>query len=292
MRTYADNGGPFYLSVHYTAPHSPWTGEKGRHPEEYLALYTDTPFTTAPQEPMHPWATDEWLTTRHLGDREALKGYYAAVSAMDFNIGRLLRQLEDLGLRENTLVVFTSDNGMATGHHGFWGKGNGTSPRNMYDSTIKLPFIVSQPGRIPAGAVNEDLLSSYDFFPTLLEYVGLEEPADKRHRPGRSFAPVLRGGELPEETFVVLFDEYGPVRMIRTERWKLVRRYPEGPDELYNMIADPRERVNRIDDPKLAETIADLDAQLEAFFDDHTDPGMTGLQMDGMAKGQSEKLTR
>ena len=127
---YADaaaSGAPFYLSVHYTAPHSPWTG----HPQAIVDSYEDCPFDSCPQEPIHPWAIS--LTEQHLGSRESLKGYFAAVTAMDANVGRLLDRLEALGLRENTLVVFLSDNGFSCGQHGFWGKGNGTSPRNMYE---------------------------------------------------------------------------------------------------------------------------------------------------------------
>ena len=79
-----------------------------------------------------------------------LKGYFAAVTAMDRDIERILDKLEEKGLREDTLVVFTSDNGFSCGHHGFWGKGNGTYPPNMYENSIKVPFVVSHPGRIPA----------------------------------------------------------------------------------------------------------------------------------------------
>ncbi len=292
MREYAAGDQPWYLSVHYTAPHSPWIGDRAGHPREYLDLYRDTPFVSAPQETVHPWAEKDWLTRNHLGNREALAGYYAAVTAMDFNIGRLLRQLEDLGLLENTLVVYASDNGMATGHRGFWGKGNGTTPRNMYDLTTKIPFIVSQPGTIPGGKASSHLLSAYDFFPTLLEHAGIAVPEDDRNRPGRSFASLLRGEELPEDGFVCIYDEYGPVRMIRTLEDKLVRRYPEGPDEFYLLSVDPEERDNRIDDPEQQDRIRELDERLEAFFSAHEERGMSGRALDGTQKGQTEKLNR
>ena len=74
---------------------------------------------------------------------------------MDQSVGRLLDRLEQLGLRDRTLVVFLSDNGFSCGHHGFWGKGNGTEPRNMYENSIKVPAIFSHPGRIPQGARRE-----------------------------------------------------------------------------------------------------------------------------------------
>lgn len=110
---------------------------------------------------------------RHwLGDRESLKGYFAAVTGVDRSVGRLMEKLDELGLRENTLVVFTSDNGFSCGQHGIWGKGNGTFPLNMYENSVKVPTIFSHPGRIPAGRVADAMVSQYDFMPTLLEYVG------------------------------------------------------------------------------------------------------------------------
>jgi choline-sulfatase len=119
------------------------------------------------------------------------------------------------------------DNGMNCGHHGIWGKGNGTRPQNMYDTSIKVPCIIAQPGRIPAGLVSDDMLSGYDVFPTLLDHVGMSEKPT-HSKPGRSFEPLLAGGSLPENSEVVVCDEYGPVRMVRTREWKYVHRYPDG----------------------------------------------------------------
>ena len=83
-----DAQAPFYLSVHYTAPHSPWTG----HPQAIVDSYDDCPFHSCPQEPIHPWARG--LTEQNLDKRESLQGYFAAVTAMDANVGRLLDRLE------------------------------------------------------------------------------------------------------------------------------------------------------------------------------------------------------
>lgn len=77
--------------------------------------------------------------------RVNLTGYFAAITAMDANIGRLLDRLEEKGLAENTIVIFNADNGMNMGHHGIWGKGNGTFPQNMFDTSVKVPFIFSYP---------------------------------------------------------------------------------------------------------------------------------------------------
>jgi arylsulfatase A-like enzyme len=257
--------------VHYTAPHSPWTG----HPQEIVDSYADCPFESCPQEERHPWATG--LTERCLGDREMLKGYFAAVTAMDIGLGRILDRLEALGLRENTLVVFVSDNGFSCGHHGFWGKGNGTNPRNMYENSIKVPFVLSHPAVIPQGRVEDAMVSAYDFMPSLLDYLGLPVPTEP-NLPGRSVAPLWRGEAMPERESVVIYDEYGPVRMIRTADWKYVHRHPDGPHELYDLAADPDERANLIDDPAQAARIRDLHARLDAWFARYVIPEQDGLK--------------
>lgn len=125
-----------------------------------------------------------------------------------------MKKLEDMGIAEDTLVVFTADNGFSCGHHGFWGKGNATFPLNMYEESVKVPFIVRHPGHIPAGAVCDALVSAYDFMPTLLDYLDLKA-SDHGNRPGMSFAPALRGEAFNQHEEVVVMDEYGPNRMIR-----------------------------------------------------------------------------
>ena len=99
---------PFYLSVHYTAPHSPWID---CHPKKYTDLYEDCPFETCPQGETHPWAKTEVLAG-YQRPRESLIGYFAAVTAMDDNVGRILKKLEEENLMEDTLIIFSSDNGL------------------------------------------------------------------------------------------------------------------------------------------------------------------------------------
>ena len=261
----------FYLSVHYTAPHSPWGPE--HHPKDLLDSYDDCPFESCPQEERHPWATA--LTDRALGNREMLKGYFTAVTAMDANVGRIVKRIEELGLRENTLIVFTSDNGFSCGHHGFWGKGNGTFPMNMYENSVKVPLIFSHPGRVAEGAVTSAMASAYDFMPTLLEYLGL--PAvDDDTLPGRSFLPVLEGRSNECRDEVVIYDEYGPVRMIRTREWKYVYRHPDGPNELYDLVNDPGERENRVEEAGRQQRVKEMRSRLEEWFDRYADPVRDG----------------
>ncbi|ULL17723.1 sulfatase [Paenibacillus sp. H1-7] len=273
---------PFYLSVHYTAPHSPWIGN---HPEEIVALYDDCAFESCPQEQPHPWTIPDapWGSDW----RENLKGYYAAVTAMDMQIGRLIDKLEQKGMRENTLIVFMGDNGFNCGHHGFWGKGNGTFPQNMYDTSVKVPAIFSQPGTIPAGEVCPAMVSGYDFMPTLLDYLGVGcEPAIDL--PGSSFAPLLRGEPFEGREHVFVFDEYGPVRMIRSKHWKYIHRYPYGPHELYDLVNDPEERHNLLESEEgvTAERRAQLKAELDAWFVRYVNPELDGVREPVQGGGQ------
>jgi arylsulfatase A-like enzyme len=281
---------PFYLGVHYTAPHSPWTkdGEaKGQHPEEITRLYDDCPFKSCPQEPMHPGATG--LTKRNMGDHESLKGYFAAVTAMDRQIGRIVDRIAELGLREDTLVVFTSDNGFSCGHHGFWGKGNGTFPLNMYENSVKVPFVASHPGRIPQGAVTDAMVNGYDFMPTLLEYLGLPRPGGDQH-PGNSYRDVLLGNAEDGRDRVVAHSEYGNVRMIRTERWKYVHRYPHGPHELYDLEEDPDERENLVDDADHRGRVEELRGELADWFGRYVDPQRDGARFPVTGRGQKTRI--
>ncbi len=283
LREEAPRTEPFWLSLNYTAPHYPWIDS---HPREYLDLYRDCDFASCPREAPHPWtahgnpATDEGFRRT----RESLMGYYAATTAMDAGIGRVLAALDAAGLRESTLVVFMSDNGMNCGHHGIWGKGNGTRPQNMYDSSVKVPCLFSQPGRI-APAVCDALLSAYDVFPTLLDYLGIADPA-RDARPGTSFCGILEGRPAPRERPIVVYDEYGPVRMVRTRDWKYVHRYPDGPHELYDLVRDPGERSNLAGNPPQADRVRELRAMLGAWFARHVDPALDGARKGVTGCGQ------
>ena len=184
---------------------------------------------------------------------------------MDENIGRLLDWLEANELRENTLIVFTADNGMSMGHHGIWGKGNGTYPANMFDTAVKVPTIISRPGHVPEQQVERNLLSHYDIFPTILDYVrlGYLIGGIRDSLPGTSFAGILDGDPQLGDRPVVVLDEYGPTRMIRTQSLKYVHRYPDGPNEFYDLANDPNETVNAIDDIAFRSIIRNMNKQLQ-----------------------------
>jgi arylsulfatase A-like enzyme len=272
----------FYMSVNYTAPHSPW-GD-GEHPRDIVDSYDDCLFESCPQEEPHPWARG--LTTSCHGNREMLKGYFAAVTALDAGVGRILAQLDRSGLRENTLVIFCSDNGFSCGHHGFWGKGNGTFPLNMYENSVKVPAIFSHGARIAAGRTTDAMVSQYDFMPTLLDYLGIAMPNAGFPLPGRSFLPVLEGRTDEAAGDVVVYDEYGPVRMIRTREWKYVHRYDCGLNELYDMMNDPDERRNLVDAKDRQNLIVELRNRLSNWFAEYVLPARDGVHAPVSGQGQ------
>lgn len=284
----ADHDRPWCSLVTFTAPHSPWTGQ---HPARYADRYADCAFASCPDEPPHPWlSTRGGVPVGGEPDRRAARiGYFAAVTGADAGVGRLLAALDAQGLTESTVVIFAGDNGFNLGHHGIWGKGNGTYPQNMYDTSVLVPFLARGP-RIAAEEVRPELACGYDLAATLLDLCGLD-PAPFEHGPGRSFAGLLRGSAAaPDDRAVVAYDEYGPVRMIRTTEWKYVDRHPGGPYELYHLAEDPDERVNLADDPAAAVTREELRARLEGWFDRYADPARDGRTLPVMGTGQQRPV--
>ena len=273
---------PFYIGVHYTAPHSPWAELDQK--KELWDLYEDCKFDSVPIEKPHP----NQAIHRPIGKtkelrEQYLRGYYSAVSGMDDGINRIMEKLEELNLSDNTIVIYTSDNGMNLGHHGIWGKGNGTFPMNMFDTSVKVPTIMKVPG--VNNVVSDDLLSHYDIMPTLLDYLDIDLP-DKETMPGKSFAELLKGNTLKEDHNVVIYDEYGPVRMIRSKEWKYVHRYPEGPHELFDIVNDPYEVRNLINDPIQVDRIKELRNGLQEWFEKHIKPGQDGSVLPVTGEGQ------
>lgn len=256
---------PFFSLVTFTAPHAPW---RGQHPEEYVAphrgrVVVGSDGVPVDQETRHPWLAS--IRGRPVGCEadpvEALAGYLGSIAAMDAAVGRIVATLESLSLLDSTVIVFTSDNGYNTGHHGIWGKGNGTWPVNMYEESVRVPFIAAGPGI--AAATRSDLVSAYDVALTLCEIVGAD-PSPFADGPGLSFLDVLTGTGS-RDADVVVFDEYGDTRMIRTQQWKYVQRIPAGPDELYDLASDPAERHNMVDDPAGVTVVTGLRDRLEAW---------------------------
>ncbi len=278
---------PFCLNLWFTAPHSPWVGV---HPQHWVDLYRDCPFESCPQESPHPWTrspAQNFFEYRQAiaNPIPSLVGYFAAVTAMDAAIARVVDSLDRLDILESTVVVFLSDNGFSAGHHGVWGKGNATVPQNMFENSVRVPAIFSQPGRIVAGSLRSELVSGYDLRPTLLALAGVSDP-EPEVMPGKSIMPLLTGGTGGHDRIVV-FSEYGPTRMIRYGEWKYVHRYPYGPHELYNLKEDAEERRNLVGDASQRELASSLREMLADWFVRFGDPRLDGAKEAVTGRGQA-----
>jgi arylsulfatase A-like enzyme len=194
----------------------------------------------------------------------------AETSAVDDGVGEIMATLKRLGLDENTLVVYAADQGWMGGQNGIWGMGDHTRPFGAHELMMQIPLIFRQPGRIPAGQVNDRLVSNYDFLPSVLTYLGLGERMPRQNSPGRDFSAALRGRPLAWDD--VIFYEMENTRAVRTADWKYVARFPDGPHELYDMKADRQERFNLYGQPGTEPKRAELARQLDAFFTQYADP--------------------
>jgi arylsulfatase A-like enzyme len=156
-----------------------------------------------------------------------------------------------------------------------WGKGNGTVPYNMYDEAIRIPLIWNHGRRIKPRVVRE-MVSTYDYFPTILDYLGVDAPAPNKLRPGRSYASLLNGRTAAWNNR--LYFEYGYTRAVRSENLKYIERTKEWPSELFDLEADPGEKRNVIEEPDYAERLETFRADLRGFFKNHGAPPLEDWQ--------------
>lgn len=210
-----------------------------------------------------PKMTDEekmrWKFQRYMQD------YLACISSVDDNVGRLLDYLEESGLAENTIVVYTSDQGFYLGEHGWFDK------RFVYDESFKTPLMVRWPGVIKPNSRNDEMVQNLDFAPTFLQAAGIDIPADMQ---GESLLPILKDemDDWSREEVYYHYYEYPAVHQVKrhyaivTKEYKLAHFYYDVDEwELYDRKNDPMEMNNVYDDPKYADVITDLKERLDAL---------------------------
>ena len=247
-----NRGRPFSLSVHYREPHLPY----GPASETDTAHYRDLD-PTIPNLPGLDVAAV----------KQSTKAYYASVSSVDRNVGRILKTLDDLGLTQNTLVIFTSDHGYNEGRHYVRTKGNGqwlaggvagpTRP-NMWDTSVLVPLLMRWPSVIKPGRSIDEMVSNVDMFRTVLGALNVPVPAGAKAH-GVDYSPLLRGQAIAPRN--VVYGQYdlhngalAYMRMIRTDRHKLVRFFhANNMDELYDLQSDPDEMQNVARGPRAAQ---------------------------------------
>lgn len=263
---------PFLAAIHFRAPHTPYAPV----PEEDSAPFADLD-PTIPDPP--------GLTLPAERTRQLTRAYYGSIHSVDRNVGRLLDALDELGIADETIVVFTSDHGYQIGHNGLWHKGNATwlaeghegRRPNMFEESIRVPLLVRWPGVVAPGMKIDQVVSNLDLFPTLLDLVGIGLPEDLRIE-GRSAAPLLRGEPVDwDDTLFGQYDmHHGAVarmRMVRTPEWKLVRHFEPGvEDELFHLAEDPGEDHNLAGSDAHRTTFLRLNRRLQLWMASIDDP--------------------
>lgn len=269
---------PFFIACGFYRPHTPYVA-----PKKYFEMYPRDELPLAEQHPndaddIPPAALtslrrdmDERLT------REARQAYFASITFMDQQVGKLLDALDRLKLSDNTIVVFHSDHGYHTGEHGgMWQK------QSLFEESARVPLIIAAPGLKSAGQESAAIAELIDVYPTLAELCGLQAPADLL---GKSLVPQLSNPADPGKGFALTQVRRGgggmgkkgkkkgegsggafPGYSLRTDRW----RYTEWDGgekgvELYDHESDPREYTNLAKDPQHADTVKQLRAKLKAI---------------------------
>ena len=274
-----DKDKPWYLWLCYGAVHSPFT-PADRHLEAYPGIDFDTPADIFPPRPGKPdWAQRIGYWERDPDGTPTFRGrsltswtrqYHQGVLALDEGINRVLQALDESGQRENTLVIWTSDQGFAWGQHGFRHK---VAP---YDATIRSPLVISMPGRIPEGAVSPRPVAGVDLIPTIFQFAGIDLPWTMH---GEDLTPLLENPqrEWPHPALLtatgrmygsdtdVIPEGEGVMHngvpwyvMLVEGRYKYIRPMINDLEELYDLRDDPDELDNLAIKPEFRETLLRL----------------------------------
>ena len=254
----ANKDKPFFMYLAYLAPHDPRT-----MPDEFREMYdpekielppnfqeiidTNYPLMVHRDEHLAAYPREEKEIKRHIAE------YFAMITHLDFEIGRLLDALKESGEEENTIIVFTGDNGLAVGQHGWLGK------EDIYEHGVRIPLIMAGPG-IAKDQRNDAYVYLYDIFPTLCEKVGIDIPSSV---DGNSFAKLLDGehGENFRDELYLIFDNF--VRGVKDENYKLIE-YRNGDNEedkwtfLYDIKNDPWETINLANDESYKDKVNEM----------------------------------
>lgn len=261
-----DKSKPFYIYLAPPVPHDPREAEPQFH-----KLYDAAKIPLPPAfMPMHPWdngdmaVRDEklapWPRTAEDTKRQIAE-YYACITGLDHHIGRIFAALKETGQSDNTIIVFTGDNGLSMGEHGLFGK------QNLYEfGGMHVPLVLAGPG-VPRGR-SDALAYLMDLFPTFCDFAGATPPAGL---DGKSLRPVIEGKAAKVRD--VLYTAYRDCqRAIRDDRWKLVRYPLVDKTQFFDLAADPREMDNLAGKPEHAAKVKEMLAALEKEMRANDDP--------------------
>ncbi len=267
IRLLDDDEVPFFLAVGFYRPHMPATAPRTfyePYPLDQIRLpdEPDAHFDAIPKPAFDPRLR---VDAEPVALREFKRSYYATVTFLDEQVGRLLQALDDRGLREETIVVLWSDHGWMLGEHRQWEK------RVLFEEAVRVPMIIRAPGASRIVGGSQRVVELVDIYPTLAELCGLDvpEPLD-----GRSLMPILDGvvddhrGDWPDEAFTQISRNGVVGHSIRTARWRFTRwNYGLDGEELYDHDTDPRELRNLADSTDFDDVLERLRNRLDQQFD-------------------------
>jgi len=263
---------PFFLYLSHKAVHANFTPAE-RHAGRFAERRWDRPATQSLTREMaekrprwlrdqrNSWHGVDFPYHSELEIETYYRSYGETLCAVDDSVGRIMAQLEKMGIGEETLVVYMSDNGFMFGEHGLIDK------RVAYETSIRVPMLMRCPQMFVGGTVIDRVVANIDVAPTIMEAMGLRPPA---HMDGRSMLPLLRGEPVAWRDaflYVYYWEKYFPqsptVFALRGERYKFITYYGLWDnDELFDLHVDPGEQNNLRDDPAHAQTVADMEARL------------------------------
>ena len=273
---------PIFLAMGFYRPHTPYVAPKKyffQYPLQLVRLPVE-PLDDLVDIPPAAWVDRPYqLNLPRQKQREAIQAYYASISFVDTQLGRLLDALERLEMIDNTLIVFWSDHGYHMGEHKLWQK------TTLFENSARVPFLIASPAhRKTAGLSTRSLAELVDVYPTLADLCGLDAP---KHLVGRSLVPILDDPtQSVRESALTTFDTTDrvnprrPLRpravgyTVRTERWRYTEWGPDGAEgaELYDHWNDPKEYVNLARAPGDQETVARLKELLKRRISEATAP--------------------
>jgi len=265
---------PFFLAVGFFRPHTPYVAPRdpyfGYYPESEMPVVQNVTEDQAdiPPAGLGSYKREQDKLTDDLR-RQCVQAYYASISFMDAQVGRVVDALDRLGLSDNTIIVFTSDHGYHMGEHGLWQK------MSLFEESARVPLLIVAPGTATAGGVAKTPVSHVDLYPTLAELCDVPAPGGLQgqslvpilkdtNQAGRGWAltQVMRGGGPNRASVTTNISANGPRFFgysLRVPRWRYTE-WDEGRQgrELYDHDADPHELKNLADDPAYAATVAEL----------------------------------
>jgi iduronate 2-sulfatase len=276
LEKFAKESTPFFLGVGFYKPHTPYVA-----PKKYFDMYPKDkiiiPYTPEGYLETLPVPAQKILTRFEVQNNlseelalSAIQAYYACISFLDAQVGRVLDALDKLGLTDNTIIVFTSDHGYHMGEHGYYQK------MTLFENSDRIPLIISYPGQKTKGEVTNSLVEMIDFYPTLSELAGISYPD---YISGKSMVPILENASatIRENALSQLTTSYMGRFMgayygytIRTDLYRYTQweEGGEGMIEFYDRMADPAEMINLANDPKYKDIMEMLDIELRKRIDD------------------------